>query len=146
MVMGGELCFEGCGFKSQHHRLNWHFSLIFVVKIVTFGGKVEIKWKRFRGWPILYKEKELPTTYQCFKYERLQFLVWPCLWTHSISLQKSTKFWMLFWRREKRLLMIARSKNSQSYREIFSINLSYVCLFKAFRLLVRYTFWNNKAT
>ena len=34
MVMGGDSCSEGHGFKSQHHILDVHFSHIFVVKIV----------------------------------------------------------------------------------------------------------------
>ena len=34
MVMGGDSCSEGSGFKSQHCILEGHFSHIFVVKIV----------------------------------------------------------------------------------------------------------------
>ena len=34
MVMGGGSCSEGCGFDSQHHTLDGHFSNLFVVKIV----------------------------------------------------------------------------------------------------------------
>ena len=34
MVMGGDSCSEGNGFKSQHRILEGHFSHIFVVKIV----------------------------------------------------------------------------------------------------------------
>ena len=36
MVMGGDSCSEGCGFESQQHILDGHFSHIFVVKIVVF--------------------------------------------------------------------------------------------------------------
>ena len=36
VVMGGDSCYEGCGFESQHHLLNRHFSHIFVVKMVMF--------------------------------------------------------------------------------------------------------------
>ena len=36
VVMGGDSCSKGCGFKSQHCKLDEHFSLIFIVKIVTF--------------------------------------------------------------------------------------------------------------
>ena len=34
MVMGGDPCSEGRGFKSRHRILDGHFSLIFVVNIV----------------------------------------------------------------------------------------------------------------
>ena len=33
VVMGEDSCSKGCGFKSQHHILDGHFSHIFVVKI-----------------------------------------------------------------------------------------------------------------
>ena len=33
MVMGGDSCSEGCGFKSRHHILDGHFSHKFVVKM-----------------------------------------------------------------------------------------------------------------
>ena len=36
MVMGGDSCAEGCGFKSQYRILYGHFSNIFVVKIAMF--------------------------------------------------------------------------------------------------------------
>ena len=36
MVMGGDLCSEERGFKSQHHILEGHFSHFFVLKIVMF--------------------------------------------------------------------------------------------------------------
>ena len=36
VVIGGDLCPEGCGFKSQHHLLDGYFSHKLVVKIVTF--------------------------------------------------------------------------------------------------------------
>ena len=36
VVMGGDSCSKGCGFNSQHCKLDEHFSLIFIVKIVTF--------------------------------------------------------------------------------------------------------------
>ena len=59
VVMGGDLCSEGRGFKSQHRILDYHdiFSRIFVVKIVMFAWKDKNKWKRGRGWPIFLKEK-----------------------------------------------------------------------------------------
>ena len=34
MVMGGDSCTKGCGFKSCHCILDGHISQIFVVKIV----------------------------------------------------------------------------------------------------------------
>ena len=36
MVIGGDSCFEYCGFESQHCMLDGHFSFIIVVKIVMF--------------------------------------------------------------------------------------------------------------
>ena len=33
MVMGGDTCYEGRGFESQHHILDGHFLHPFVVKI-----------------------------------------------------------------------------------------------------------------
>ena len=36
VVMGGESCSEGRGFKSRYHILDGHFSHIFVVKICNF--------------------------------------------------------------------------------------------------------------
>ena len=32
MVMRGDSCSEGCGFKSQHRKLDGHFSHVFFVK------------------------------------------------------------------------------------------------------------------
>ena len=36
VVMEGDSCTEGCGFKTQHRILDGNFSHIFVVKIVMF--------------------------------------------------------------------------------------------------------------
>ena len=36
LVMGGVTCSEGCGFESQHHILDGHFSHIFLLKYVMF--------------------------------------------------------------------------------------------------------------
>ena len=33
VVMGGDLCSEGCGFESRHRILDGHFSHKFVVKL-----------------------------------------------------------------------------------------------------------------
>ena len=42
LVMGGDSCTEGRGFKSLHHILDGHFSHIFVVKIVILFEKTKI--------------------------------------------------------------------------------------------------------
>ena len=39
VVMGGDSCFKGRGFKSQHCGLDGHFSHLFVLKIVMFCSK-----------------------------------------------------------------------------------------------------------
>ena len=39
VVIGGDSCSKGCGFESQHRRLDEHFSHIFVVKILMFVWK-----------------------------------------------------------------------------------------------------------
>ena len=36
VVIGGDSCYEGCGFESLHRILDGHFSRLFVVKIVIF--------------------------------------------------------------------------------------------------------------
>ena len=51
VVMGGGLRSEGGEFKSLHHVLDGHFSLLFVVRILMFVWKDESKQKRGRGWP-----------------------------------------------------------------------------------------------
>ena len=43
MVMGGDSCSEGCGFESQHCKLDGHFSHLFVVRIVLLVQKEENK-------------------------------------------------------------------------------------------------------
>ena len=43
--MGGGSCSKGCGFKSQYHILDGHFSHLFVVIIEMFVWKDENKWK-----------------------------------------------------------------------------------------------------
>ena len=43
MVIGGDPCTKGCGFESQHHTLDGHFSRLFVLKIVMFVCKDENK-------------------------------------------------------------------------------------------------------
>ena len=43
VVMGGDSCSEGRGFKSQHHIQDGHFYIyLFVVKIVLFALKTKI--------------------------------------------------------------------------------------------------------
>ena len=49
MVMGGDSCSEGYGFKSQHSILDRIFSNLFVVKIVMFDWGMGVKKKRKRG-------------------------------------------------------------------------------------------------
>jgi len=46
VVLGEDACYEGCGFESQHHILDGHFSHIFVVKIVMCKDE---KWKKRPG-------------------------------------------------------------------------------------------------
>ena len=45
MVMGGDSCSKGCGFKSQHFKLDGHLPHLLVVKIVIFVLKDENKSK-----------------------------------------------------------------------------------------------------
>ena len=50
MVMGGDSCSEGRGFKSQHHIQDGHFYIyLFVVKIVLFALKNENKLEKRPG-------------------------------------------------------------------------------------------------
>ena len=55
MVMGGDSCSEGRGFKSQHRILDGHFSHIFVIKIVMFK-KTKINEKDAGVGPFLKKQ------------------------------------------------------------------------------------------
>ena len=43
MVMVGDSCSKGRGFKSQHHILEGHFSHLFVVKLVLYKTKINQK-------------------------------------------------------------------------------------------------------
>ena len=52
LVMGGDSCPIGRGFKSQQHTLDELFSPIFAVKIIMFVGKDENRLKRGLEWPI----------------------------------------------------------------------------------------------
>jgi len=45
VVMGGDPSSKGCGFESQHHILDGHFSHLFVLGIVMFVWKDENKQK-----------------------------------------------------------------------------------------------------
>ena len=49
--MGGDSCSEGCGFESQHHILDGHFSHLLAVKIVTLFEKTKINEKEARDGP-----------------------------------------------------------------------------------------------
>ena len=51
MVMGRDSCSKGCGFKSQHHILDGHFSHLFVVKIVMLFEKTKINGKEAGDGP-----------------------------------------------------------------------------------------------
>ena len=46
VVIGGDSCFEGRGFESQHQIVDGHFSHLFVVKTVMFVLKDENKRNR----------------------------------------------------------------------------------------------------
>ena len=41
VVKGGDSCSKGCGFESQHRILDWHFSHLFVAKIVMLFVKTK---------------------------------------------------------------------------------------------------------
>ena len=43
VVMGGDSCPEGRGFKSQHHILHGHFSHVFVLKLKCLFEMTKIK-------------------------------------------------------------------------------------------------------
>ena len=43
VVIIWDSCSEGCGLESQHHTLDGDFSLLFVVKIVMFGWKGNLR-------------------------------------------------------------------------------------------------------
>ena len=51
VVMEGDLCSEGCWFKSHHHILDETFSHIFVVKTAMFVCKDENKRKEAGDGP-----------------------------------------------------------------------------------------------
>ena len=46
VVMGGDSCSKGCEFESRHHKLDGHFSHLFVVNIVMWFEKMRINEKR----------------------------------------------------------------------------------------------------
>ena len=55
VVMGGDSCSKGCGFKSQRRILDGHFSHLFVEKMLCLFEKN--KRKRGRGWAIFFLKK-----------------------------------------------------------------------------------------
>ena len=57
VVMGGESCSEGRGFKSRYHILDGHFSHIFVVKICNFCLKRPKINKKRPGLAHFFKKK-----------------------------------------------------------------------------------------
>ena len=50
VVMEGDSCSEGRGFKSKHYILDGHFSHLFVVEIVMFVLKDENQTKKRPGF------------------------------------------------------------------------------------------------
>ena len=53
MVMRGDSCSEGRGFKSPHCKLDGHFSHLFVVKIVMLFEKTKINEKEAGDGPFI---------------------------------------------------------------------------------------------
>ena len=55
VIMGGDSCSEGCGFKSLHHLLGEHFFTLICCKICNDVclKRPKINDNRGRGWPIL---------------------------------------------------------------------------------------------
>ena len=47
VVIGGDSCSEGCGFKSHRHILDGHFSQLFVARIVFEKTKLNEKEAHF---------------------------------------------------------------------------------------------------
>ena len=69
MVMGGDSCYEGCGFKSQQCILDGHFSHLFVVKLYSLFEKTKINKKRPRMAHFFKKTQYLGRrTLQMFKF------------------------------------------------------------------------------
>ena len=68
MVMGGDFHSEGCGFKSQHHKLDGHFTLLFVVKNVLFE-KTKINEKE-AGHGTFFKKSFIVWTCQVCEKEK----------------------------------------------------------------------------
>ena len=81
MVMGGDSCSKGRGFKSQHCLLDRLFSHFFVIKIVMFVLIDKNQLKRGRGLPIFLKKTGSQiksfiwaVLFTAFKYKILTFL------------------------------------------------------------------------
>ena len=53
VVMGGDSCSKGHGFKSLNHILYWHFHISLLQKLCIVCLKDKNKWKRDGGWPVL---------------------------------------------------------------------------------------------
>ena len=68
VVMGGDSCSEGCGFKSWHHILDGHFYTYICCKNCNdvFLKRPKINNKRGWGWPIFLKKVNKPFCLNCF--------------------------------------------------------------------------------
>ena len=64
VVMGGDSWPEGCGFKLQHCKLDWHFSHLFVVKIVMFVWKDYLINEKEAGDSPFNKTNQIKVVYE----------------------------------------------------------------------------------
>ena len=70
--MGGDSCSEGCGFKTQHHILDGHFSHLFAVKL--FALKDE-KMKNSPGMAYFSGPRVLPNPFKKYSYKMEEVVV-----------------------------------------------------------------------
>ena len=81
MVMGGDSCSKGCGFKSWHHILDGHFFTYICCKNCNDVclKRPKINDKRGRGWPIFLKKgkerKRICLKAQEEKYKQMNFKI-----------------------------------------------------------------------
>ena len=64
MVMGGDSCAEGCGFKSQHHILNGHFCTFICCKIAMS----KVNEKEAGDGPFKKNNTASPLDHRCYPY------------------------------------------------------------------------------
>ena len=57
VVMGGDSCSEGCGFKSHHHVLDGYFSHLFVVKFYCLFQMTKINDTEAGDGPFFENER-----------------------------------------------------------------------------------------